>query len=856
MPKKIATSKARVTKSSKKRAISKTKTSKKSSAGIRFVVTQDSVTTKKIITPQAPSRHVINLKELAHQQEITQKKKDHYTDYLKEQTLQKIEGTKHDFQHLKEKAFKKLTYTKPQQKKQPLYHPTTTHLISASDDSIDFIREAIEKAKKKEVKRTRRPIQLPTLPKITLPKLMLPTITLPTLRLPQLRFVSQLNLTPYAQRAIATFVLASFILTSPLLAFDYYKQLESKKGRVLGATHEAITHLKNGSPEDLATATDSLSQAHESFQLASNELESLSPVVRLILKTLPQEAEYSTGKELLLVAEKTTLLGKNILHILNNESEESLGEQLTALIRILSEKKHDILKISGSLQTINMEVIPEEYQATLTSIKALLPILESSLNELEYYSSFILELLGIDRPQTYLILFQNNNELRATGGFIGSFSELTLHKGKITSLTIPQGGSYDLEAGLRVNVTPPKPIQVLNERWEFQDANYFPDFAKSAQKALWLYQQSGGPTVDGVLALNATYMQELLSLTGDIYLPEYDAIITAENFVEFAEFQAELGEDKENNTPKRLIDILTPHVLEKLISFESFSLHELITTIQKGMITRDIQVYFTNPDQQALASDQRWTGELLPTSGDYLSIVTTNIAGGKTDLSLKDSVDVQVTINDNGTIDNTITLTRTHQGDPQSPLYGVKHNDYIRFYVPLGSQLIETQGFEPLDDSLFRKESYVTDADFDLALEESTKKTIPGTKTDVFQDDNHTVFANWIQTSVGETQVVKLTYRLPFTLFDQQELLPVTNFRSFLQREFSEPKKSFEKYSLLIQKQSGKQTPSYKITVTTPPSQSFVWAYPSQLQVSGNTYVYEQNDITNDLFLGIIFDKN
>lgn len=853
MPKKIATSKARVTKNSKKRATSKKIASKKSSQGIRFVVTQDSVTTKKITTPQSPSRHVINLKELAHQQEITQRKKEHYTDYLKEQTLQKIEDTKQDFQHLKEQAFKKLTYTKPQQKKQPLYHPTTTHLISASDESVDFIREAIERAKKKEVKKAQKRIKLP---KITLPQLTLPTITLPALRLPQLRFATQLNLTPYAQRAIATFVLASFILTSPLLAFDYYKQLESKKGRVLGATHEALTHLKKTSPQDLETATDAISQAHESFQLASNELESLSPVVRLILKALPQEAEYTTGKELLLIAEKTTLLGKDIARILNNESTESLGQQLTALIRMLSEKKHDILDITTSLQNIDMEVIPQEYRETLTSIKALLPIVESSLNGLEYYSSFILNMLGVDQPQTYLILFQNNSELRATGGFIGSFAELTLHKGKITSLTIPQGGSYDLEAGLRVNVTPPKPIQVLNERWEFQDVNYFPDFAKSAQKALWLYQQSGGPTVDGVLALNATYMQDLLALTGDIYLPEYDAIINAENFVAFAQFQAELGEDKENNTPKRLIDILAPHVLEKLISFESFSLHELIATIQKGVVTRDIQVYFTNPEQQMLASSHRWTGELLPTSGDYLSIVSTNIAGGKTDLHLKDAVDVQVTINDNGTIDNTITLTRTHEGDSQSPLYGVKHNDYIRFYVPLGSQLIETQGFEPLDDALFRKEAYVQDSDFDLALEESTKKTIAGTKTDIFQDGNHTVFANWIQTSVGETQVVKLTYRLPFTLFEQQELPPVTNFKSFLQREFREPKKSFEKYSLLLQKQSGKKTPSYKITVTTPPSQSFVWAYPSQLQVSGNTYVYEQNDITDDLFLGIIFDKN
>ncbi len=856
MPKKIATSKARVTKSLKKRAPSKKTTSKKSSAGIRFVVTQNSVTAKKITTPQAPSRHVINLKELAYKQEITQKKQDTYAHYLKEHTLQKIEDTKQDFQHLREKAFKKLTYTKPQRAKQPLYHPTTTHLISASDESVDFIREAIEKVKRKEAKKTRLYASIAKLPRITLPVITLPKIALPTLRFPQLRFVAQLNLTPYAQRAIATFVLASFILTSPLLAFDYYKQLESKKGRVLGATHEALTHLKNTSSQNLETATDALAHAHESFQLASNELESLSPVVRLILKTLPQDAQYTTGKELLLVAEKTTLLGKDILKILNNTSEQSLGQQLTALVRMLSEKKHDILDISASLKKIDMTTIPEEYQGALSSITALLPILESSLNELEYYSSFILELLGVDRPQTYLILFQNNSELRATGGFIGSFAELTLHKGKITSLVIPQGGSYDLEAGLRVNVAPPKPIQVLNERWEFQDANYFPDFAKSAQKALWLYQQSGGPTVDGVLAINATYMQDLLSLTGEIYLPEYDAIITDENFVEFAQFQAELGEDKENNTPKRLIDILAPYVINKLISFESFSLHELITTIQKGVATRNIQLYFTNPEQQALASDHRWTGELLPTSGDYLSIVTTNIAGGKTDLYLKDAVEVQVTINDNGTIDNTITLTRKHEGDSQSPLYGVNHNDYIRFYVPLGSQLIETQGFEPLDDSLFRKESYVTDADFDLAIEESTKKIIPGTKTDIFQDGNNTVFANWVQTTVGETQVVKITYRLPFTLFDQQELPPVTDFKSFLQREFREPKKSFEKYSLLVQKQSGKEAPSYKITVTTPPSQSFVWAYPSHLQVVGNTYTYEQHKVTQDLFLGIIFDKN
>src|SRR5258706_15817855 len=57
------------------------------------------------------------------------------------------------------------------------------------------------------------------------------------------------------------------------------------------------------------------------------------------------------------------------------------------------------------------------------------------------------DLLGMKNKKTYLLLFQNNAELRPGGGFIGSYGLAVINKGKLQQLTIHN--TYDADGQLK-----------------------------------------------------------------------------------------------------------------------------------------------------------------------------------------------------------------------------------------------------------------------------------------------------------------------------------------------------------------------------------------------------------------------
>src|SRR5690606_8343561 len=112
----------------------------------------------------------------------------------------------------------------------------------------------------------------------------------------------------------------------------------------------------------------------------------------------------------------------------------------------------------------------------------------------------------------------------------------------------------------------PRALQLINARWELQDANWFFDWPTSAQKIAHLYDQSGGPTVDSVIAVDTAVMEELLKFLGPVELAAYDKEIDAVNFRQILQQHVEVDYDKTLNQPKKIIADLAPLMLERLKS--------------------------------------------------------------------------------------------------------------------------------------------------------------------------------------------------------------------------------------------------------------------------------------------------
>jgi len=156
--------------------------------------------------------------------------------------------------------------------------------------------------------------------------------------------------------------------------------------------------------------------------------------------------------------------------------------------------KPRIAQAQTGLQKLNLDGLPFSGQANLSDLENQLPKIQKGLDYFTVLSDALLEILGHEQWQRYLVVFTNNNELRGVGGFMGSYALLDVDRGRIKNLEIPAGGTYDSQGNLLVYMASPKPLQLINPRWEFQDANWWPDFPTTAEKIKTAIRENKMPT--------------------------------------------------------------------------------------------------------------------------------------------------------------------------------------------------------------------------------------------------------------------------------------------------------------------------------------------------------------------------
>ncbi|MAF14183.1 MAG: hypothetical protein CMI53_04830 [Parcubacteria group bacterium] len=642
------------------------------------------------------------------------------------------------------------------------------------------------------------------------------------------------------QKKLTVFVLISVVLILPLQAVTYYQDLQDVKDKILLITNEAIENLKSGqqaaSELDLTTADFDFDQAKSNFALAQQEVSNLNILSSEILKLLPaQEQSVENGLNLLqageIIAETGQILinsGQNLL------SGGNLTDYYKSLVTFESSLRLVIDKFKQAkekIENIDPNFLPPEHQETFTKVLTQLPSIHQGLINVYDINHTLLKLLGHEQWQRYLIVFLNNNELRGGGGFMGSFAILDIDRGEIKNLEVPGGGTYDIQGQLVPRVISPEPLHLINSRWEFQDSNWWPDYPTSAKKMQWFYQNAGGPSVDGVITITSTLMERLLDVFGPISMPEYGRDITSENFVIETQKIVELEYDKEENKPKQFIADLTPRLLDLIFSADNDQLADLFNTLKKGLNEKQFIVYFNDQQTQELVANFDWSAEIKETDGDYLSVVHSNIAGGKTDGVIKETIEHQAEIQNDGSIINTVKLIRRHTGVAGENIFtGVQNNSYVRFYVPLGSVLLESSGFEKPPIELFEEpeDDYV--ADIDLISVESNHTKDEASGMDVYKESGKTVFGHWLQLKPGEIGQAIIKYRLPFKLALEG--------------------KNIFYYSLLAQKQAGSIGSNLKSNLILNNNFKPMAKFPAEL-ASDDTEVSFNKSLTTDQFYGV-----
>ncbi|MEI7511967.1 MAG: DUF4012 domain-containing protein [Candidatus Uhrbacteria bacterium] len=492
-----------------------------------------------------------------------------------------------------------------------------------------------------------------------------------------------------------------------------------------------------------------------------------------------------------------------------------------------------------SIHEVKIDALPSKERERVSEAVALLESTKIGLREFQAINDLLMAGVGDEHRKSYLFIFQNSTELRPTGGFMGSLAQITFDRGELTQMVVPGGGPYDLRDQLTTRALPPGPLRLVATRWEFQDANWFPDFPTAAAKIRKFWSEAGQPTVDGVVAVNLGVMEQLLKITGPIEMPEYGKTINSENFWLETQKVVEVEYDKAENTPKKFIGDLMPKVLEKLktLTNKDDGL-KLLALATDALRTKDIQVWFANPEQEAMAEKYGWNGQFKQSPGDELAIIDTNIAGQKTDREIDEKITHQAVITTDGGITDTVTIVRTHHGEKGAQFNGVNNVTYLRVYVPEGSKLIAADGFSPPSTTLFKTMLPGDQPDPDVtAIEKNPRLGPNGVRiTDEF---GRTAFGGWVQLEPGATATTTFTYHLPFTAYDIADRLhPVGAPAADVKRPA---------YMSLYTSQSGKSGRTITTEVQVPASWSSVWT--SGGDTLGSSIVWDRDRVVAELFL-------
>ena len=539
--------------------------------------------------------------------------------------------------------------------------------------------------------------------------------------------------------------------------------------QILGTVSTGLEFLKS----------NSLSESRASFAAAREQLRASENIFIKIATNFPSanierifdatdaitEALENTEKAAVLLEES-----KIAWNLETNSSDQKFYTDLKQSRDLFIQAKLRIFEANRIIAEIPAGFLPEAYREKFEEGRANLQTAEVLLTEVTDLQRIILNLIGGEK-KTYLLIFQNNNEARATGGFIGTYGLLELGNGIMQITKIES--IYNLDGQLREQIAAPGPLQPLSTPyWGMRDANWFVDFPTSSRKILQFLEKEANILADGVISFTPDVFEEILKLTGPISMSEYDETLTSLNFREIVQYKTSIDYDRLENQPKKFLADFAPRLLAAMQNLSADHSRALFGILGQMIAEKQIMMFSLDPELEGFAERYGLAGEIKKTDRDYLAIFHSNVGGGKTDQNIHTQVQKTVTFDEFGHAVVNLKITRANHGYDEKSF--PRNLDFMRVPVPLGSRLISSQGFDEMVLPLSVRPGARSDQD--LAFWDIQIQKDESTGMYVGYESGYTSFMNWLSLDPGMSRTVEITYELP---------------------------RVFQSYSLLLQKQPG-----------------------------------------------------
>ena len=518
--------------------------------------------------------------------------------------------------------------------------------------------------------------------------------------------------------ALILFIALFFLLALSLI--NSYGDFKSAVSNALSGKDDITLAINAAKIRDWTEASAKSEQADEKFLMAINSLEktrnnkTISSLV--FFQNQVDDLEY--------LCKTAEILSRSLVNGISIASEISQiqsGAKSSNFSDLSVDDKNHFLKLvyeSGpelnglkanlNLAQLNINKIHKigvlfPVYKKISDIKSELSQASDILDQVIPWTKIIPILGGYPQQNHFLIILQNNDELRPTGGFIGVYGILISQNGEIISLKTDDSYHLDMPAVGKWNYSAPEPVSTYLKvtNWYFRDSNWSPDWPQASEKMIEIFNGERMATgqekenFSGVIGITPDLIANLLRITGPITIK--GETYNENNLQTLLQYNVEVAykeEDISSWNRKDIINDLITELKNRLFSLPTDRWNELLNSLGNDIAAKNFQLYFTDSDQQSLARDLQASGELIKDSGDndYLMVVDANLASFKSDAVIQKNAVYNVKYDKNNGLTSSLNLNYKHNGDYNWRT--TSYHTYTRVYVPYGSKLISLAGLD------------------------------------------------------------------------------------------------------------------------------------------------------------------
>jgi hypothetical protein len=338
--------------------------------------------------------------------------------------------------------------------------------------------------------------------------------------------------------------------------------------------------------------------------------------------------------------------------------------------------RKDLVVISRARRAI----APLSSPWVVSSVRARLEWEQAKLKEAEHDAGIALSgseqvpgILGADGIRRYLVIVENPAESRAGGGVVGDYAEVTADAGRLRLAKVGAVGQLDRNGVPPLQRTLP-PIPDFVDRYSsfypqdhWENVPMSPDFPTVGAVAEYLYPQSGGVKVSGVISLDPVALSGLIKMVGPITAQGAPEIFTSRNIVSFLA-NGEFVYFENNNLRISFVEGLLREVWHELTTRRLPPLPSLVQDMEPAVKGGHFMIYSALPADEELFKKMHVAGAMPRVVGDFVGVVTQNAAGNKMDWYIRRKIAYDATLNlTTRTITSTLTVT-LHNSAPSSGL--------------------------------------------------------------------------------------------------------------------------------------------------------------------------------------------